>query len=528
LVEDQLGDAELIAELLNDGDAAGRFALERVGFLRDAVAALPGMFDLILLDLRLPDGEGLDALRQVADAAGLTPTVVLTGMEDVELARACLESGAEDYIGKAELSERTLIRAMDYALARSKAQELRRRLEHSNRLAAIGQLAAGVAHEVNNPAAFILANTNDLMRGVSDLRRLASDSAPGSPTFTGEATTILDELDAMLRDNLSGIERIIELVRDLGVFSRVEDDAFSLVDVAELCRKSANLVAHQVRHRARLELDLRPTPPVAADPRKLGQVVVNLVINAAHAIAPGSIDANTIRIETGIREDMVVMAVTDTGCGISEHLLERIFTPFFSTKVQGEGTGLGLSICAEIVERLGGRIDVTSRIDEGSRFEVLLPVAQGARLAAPGPSIEDRTISRSHARVLLIDDEVSLLRAVGRGLRRHHEVVEASSGERALAILETDRKFDVILCDLMMPGIDGIDVVERLREHIPALAERVVVVSGGAVTPRASDFLAQANLRVLEKPALLRDILDVIDAVLDARADPPETRRPLI
>ena len=511
LVEDNPGDAELIEELLHHDFSRRHFEIERARDLREAITALPGAYDLILVDLRLPDGHGLAAFEQVAQAAGTIPTVVLTGLEDAELARACLEAGAEDYLSKGELTARNLLRAVDYALARSKARDLHRRLEHSNRLAAVGQLAAGVAHEVNNPAAFILANTHELLRGVDDLRALLPEAAVAEETRAG---IVLAELEGMLRDNLGGIERIVELVRDLGAFSRTEADDTRRIDVAELCRTSVNLVAHQVRHRARLELDLTSVPPVLADPRKLGQVVVNLVINAAHAIESGTHADNVVRVETAVRDDLVVIAVSDTGCGIAPDVLDHIFTPFFSTKPRGEGTGLGLSICAEIVERLGGRITVESTEGEGSRFEVLLPAATGAAQRTPR-SHEETGEQRQRRRVLLVDDEQALLRAVGRGLRRHHEVVEAANGAEALRILADDQGFDAILCDLMMPEVDGVEVVERLRARLPALAARVVLLSGGAVTSRASEFLAEAGLPVLYKPVGMRALLDAIETAAE-------------
>ncbi len=499
VVEDNPLDVELLAEYL----AADGFAcdLSTVPRLAQAERELQeGAFDLILLDLRLPDGEKLEALARVLAAAKAAPIVVLTGLDDERLAHDCLEAGADDYIEKGKLSPQVLRRAVGHALARSRARELRRNLEHADRLATVGKLAAGIAHEVNNPAALVRTNLEIMLESLRDVR---AELAPS-------AVPAIDDLITMTRENLAGMERIVTIVRELGAFSRVESDRVEWVDLSDISRRTCSMLANEIRHRARLVLDLRSVPPIAAEPGKLTQVLVNLLVNAAHAIPAGAVGEHEVRVSTEGFEDHLVLAVEDTGCGIGPLEIERIFEPFFTTKARGEGTGLGLSIAAEIVAQFGGEIRVTSEVGRGTKFEVLLPSNTGltvTRTTVPTPAGS----GQGRRRVLLVDDEVGLAAALRRSLSRYHDVVVAHGGAQALALLEEDATFSAVLCDLMMPGLDGTDVHAALRERFPAMARRFAVLSGGAFTERATRFVEESGVTVVAKPASLARLLAVID-----------------
>jgi PAS domain S-box-containing protein len=395
-----------------------------------------------------------------------------------------------------------LPRGLVYAVARDvteqreaqerlrEARELQRKLERqlvfADRMACVGTLAAGVAHEINNPLAYVTTNINLI---VEDLRVLAAESPPGR----------VDELLEMATEALAGAERIRKIVRGLKTFSRAEEERRAVLNVVALLEISINMAWTEIRHRARLVKDFGKVPPVEADEARLGQVFINLLVNAAQAIPDGDCSANEIRVTTSTAEDgRAMIAISDTGVGIPRELLERIFDPFFTTKPRGIGTGLGLSISHEIVTSLGGELRVDSVEGEGTTFTLLLPRAADTDLAPEQPAREAAR-AVACASVLVVDDEPAI-GVVLRRVLRDHEVVAVTTGREALALLASGRRFDVIFSDVMMPEMSGMELHAELARRDPALAARVVFVSGGAFTPAANAFLdGVANPRI-EKP----------------------------
>jgi PAS domain S-box-containing protein len=347
----------------------------------------------------------------------------------------------------------------------------------ADRMASLGTLAAGVAHEINNPLAFTVAN---LGFAVEEARRLESRHS---------------ELEQALLEAQQGAARVRDIVRDLKSFSR-DDDGHSGCDARQVLRAAVNLAQNEIRPRARVELDLGETPPVAASERRLGQVFLNLLINAAQAIPEGAPERHAIRARTRAEGLRAVVEIEDTGSGIAPEILGRIFDPFFTTKPVGVGTGLGLSICHGIVSSLGGDIQVESEPGRGSLFRVRLPAASGEVAAqAPLPAV-----TAPRARILVVDDEAMVGRAVARILGVEHEVTAVTSGEAALSQLRAGPAFDLVLCDLMMPGLSGMDLFEQVRQADPAAAARFVFLTGGAFTDRAREFLERVQGPRLEKP----------------------------
>ena len=393
------------------------------------------------------------------------------------------------------------------ARAYESLKEAQAKLLHSGKLAAIGQIAGGVAHEVNNPATFILTNLRVLREHVgvlratfARLRRLVErpDVVPeethrvlGQVVAEGCVDALLRESGEMVDDNLAGIERIASIVADLRTFSRIEQDDVRKVSINNLVDVACNLGYAEIRHRARLIKELKRLPQVSAEPGKLAQVLTTLLVNAAHSIEEGAANENEIRVATDLVDGHVVVSVQDTGVPIPDAACQRLFQPFYENSGRDYGTGIGLSLCAEIVRLHGGTIEVFSAPFRGNRFEVRLPAGQSASSrppvqeppAAPAPATPGR-----RGRILVIDDDLAVLRAYRRMLSSRHEVVLATGGGSGLSILEGDASFDLILCDVMMPEVDGPMVYDALRQRAPALAERVVFCSGGAFTPRAMEF----------------------------------------
>ncbi len=378
-------------------------------------------------------------------------------------------------------------------------KELEARALQSERMAAVGTLAAGVAHEVNNPLAFVRSN----------LDHVAGVVAVGGP-YAGEREEVL----TALREAREGTERIRDIVRDLNSFSRADDTRLMRLDLEDVLTSASSLAANEVRHRARLKREPGGAPPVHASEGRLVQVFVNLIVNAAHALPEGEADRHEIRLRTGTGADGMAWAeVRDTGCGIAPELLPRLFEPFFTTKPPGRGTGLGLSICHTIVTGLGGRIEVESTPGRGSTFRVVLPAAPGtpkpAPPPAPGQPRPEPPVRRG--RVLVIDDEELVGTALRRLLSRAHEVRVSTRADTALEWLLAGERYDLILCDVMMPHVSGMDFHAALGERLPEAQERVVFLSGGAFTPAAREFLARIPAsRKLDKPfepAVLLELL---------------------
>ncbi|HEY6909060.1 MAG TPA: ATP-binding protein [Myxococcales bacterium] len=371
------------------------------------------------------------------------------------------------------------------------------RLSRADRMASIGTLAAGVAHEINNPLVYVTLGLELIDRELSRLR--LRPSLPAEEDW--------ERMRKWVREALEGAERVRAIVRDLRTFSRPGEQQAVPVDLEKALESSIKMAQSHIRARARVVRDYRKVPAVLADDSRLGQVFLNLLVNAAQAIPEDAPDQNaiTVRTRTGPGGEAVA-EVEDTGVGIEPWKIERIFEPFWTDKPVGVGTGLGLSIVHGIVSALGGEITVQSSPGRGSTFRVTLPAAAtnetpAAAVVLPAP--------RSHGRkprLLLVDDEPYLGVTLRTGLRDEAEVVAAREGREALRILHEDQDFDLILCDLMMPGLTGMDVFDQVSRELPALCRRFVFMTGGAVTERARKFLDSMPDQRLDKPFRLEQV----------------------
>ncbi len=361
-------------------------------------------------------------------------------------------------------------------------KELEARLALADRMASLGTLAAGVAHEINNPLSYVVGN-------LAFVREALAAGAATPPEALTQARQALDEAN-------EGAARVRQIVGDLRALSRSGEDRREPVDVGAAVRSAANVAAGVLRPCAALRLELDPTPPVLGDPARLGQVFLNLLVNAGQAIGEGRPEANAITVRTAIEPDgRVRVEVSDTGPGIPPEVLPRIFAPFFTTKPAGQGTGLGLAICQQAVEGMGGVMEARSRPGEGATFTLLLPPAPVAlRPAGVAPAAVPR------ARVLVVDDEPYVGKTMRRILGGSHDVEVVSSAQAALERLAQPPAPDVILCDLMMPGMTGMDLHAALLARDPAAAGRMVFVTGGALHEASRRFIAAVANPVLEKP----------------------------
>lgn len=227
----------------------------------------------------------------------------------------------------------------------------------TDRMATVGAVAAGVAHEVNNPLTYLMLNLDRIARALPKMVRDPS---------------VVTEIASAVESARDGAQRVREIIADLRPFERAVDTELREVDVRAVMRSAVNLAAADIRGRARLIEDLQPVPPVPGSEGRLGQVFLNLLVNAAQAIPAGAPDDHQIRVSTRAAAASVIVEVSDTGCGMPPEVLRRVFDPFFTTKPSGEGTGLGLAICHKIVTTLGGEIQAESQVGVGSVFRVTL------------------------------------------------------------------------------------------------------------------------------------------------------------
>lgn len=368
-------------------------------------------------------------------------------------------------------------------------KEMEIQLAQADRLASVGVLAAGVAHEINNPLVYILNNVS-----------YALSSLPEEYT----------ELRAALREARSGAERVRDIVKDLKTFAR-SDERMGPVDVTALLDSALKVAHNEFKFRAHVVRQYASDLPLVEANSRLGQVFLNLVLNAAHSIREGHPEHNTITITTRSEGDRVVVSVADTGSGIAPDKLKKIFDPFFTTKPIGMGTGLGLSICRNITTSLGGEIQVQSEEGKGSTFSVLLPALdrrvrhQHAASTLPPPDLALQSLN-----VLVVDDDAFVARAIRRLLRPKHSVTIANGGAQALECMAEDT-YDVVFCDVMMPTMTGMELHQEVKRRYPDMADKFVFITGGPFTPEARELFDQVTNPCIQKPFTPADLASVLE-----------------
>lgn len=390
--------------------------------------------------------------------------------------------------------------ALETALARQHAAEAS--LAHAERLAVMGQLVGGVAHEINNPAGWVSLGLTIALRELGAVRTMLArgelDRAEADRRLEAATTTLVDAAE--------GMERIRSVVGDLRSFARADDDAQEPVSLSDVVRTSARLAAPSFEPDGiRIELRLEEAPALAANHGRVAQVVTNLLLNAVQALLSHA-EPRLVRVTTRAEAGGALLVVEDSGPGVPDEIRERIFQPFFTTKTPELGTGLGLSLVRQIVERYRGDVRVGASELGGARFEVWLPA--GVSRAVSSVRRAART-STGRARILVVDDEPAILRAMKSLLMAEHDVVLAEGGRRAIELLEQDVLFDLVVSDLHMPDVDGADLYGWIEDHVPRLEGRVVLCSGASLSPKQRAFMARTGPVFLEKP-LSTDALDAL------------------
>lgn len=383
----------------------------------------------------------------------------------------------------------------------TESKETKRRLDQSERLASLGTLAAGIGHEINNPLAVIMAGL-EYVRG-------HVESIAASPQ--SEAAVALADAEEAAR-------RVCRIVQDLRNFVRPSSGETKVLHVPDVLGVAIRMTGHIIRHHGTIVKNFGAIPAIAGDESRLMQVFTNLLINASHAIADVQGGVAEIALTTGTDpEGRAVVEVRDNGVGIEPSALPKIFDPFFTTKRDGLGTGLGLAISHSIVASMGGELTVASVPGAGSTFRVVLPpVRESERSRAPSSTAVRPGL---RGRILIIDDEAAVGRAYERILRYDdHEVTFLGSGADAIEHLESGVSYDVIFCDLMMPTVTGMDVYDAVLASRPALADRIVFMTGGTFTARAEQFLGSTSNERLDKPIALDALRATVQRYLGQRS----------
>jgi two-component system, cell cycle sensor histidine kinase and response regulator CckA len=516
VVEDNPGDARLLREMFSEHDSHNT-ELTHVGCMSDAEKYLAeSNVDVILLDLGLPDAQGLEGVKRARAAAPNIPLVVLTGLDDESLAVEALQQGAQDYLIKGRIDAHGLLRAVRYAIERKTLEdagiEAANQLLQAQKVESLGRLAGGIAHDFNNMLFAVHGYAELLSQDLAseDAERLDPDRLLLSVTEISRAA-----------------ERATALTAQLLAFSRRQTVSVNVLDLNATVSLIEPMVRQLIGEDLRLVLKLDPDAGhICADGGQIDQILVNLVLNARDAMP----DGGTVTIESGnaafdgasvpgranvTAGSYVFLAVSDTGIGIDSATREQIFEPFFTTKAIGKGTGLGLATTHGIVHQAGGHISVESELGVGSAFTLYFPRDDGA-MGEQAPLPAARIVGAG--RVLVAEDDPAVRDITTRFLERAgYDVRGVADGVEALAIAGHSPPFDVLVTDIVMPKMSGIDLAQEMMNRYPLVG--VVLLSGYTAESREVSLATERGATFVSKPVTSSELLQaVLQAIASRRA----------
>lgn len=410
VVDDEERNRKLLRRILEAKGYEVREAEDGEEALARVAEELP---DVILLDVMMPKIDGFEVCRRIKgdDSTSHIPVLLVTMLSERQDRLTGIEAGATDFLSKPVDIDETLLRVRNavetkrlFDASHSFQQELERLVEErtselhdaldelkashdqimqQEKLATIGQLSAGVAHEINNPTGFISSNLASLTKYVDRLQEYLQAVTEAAKSLDDEKAAtlqalrqrlkidfILDDTKDLVHESLEGTERIKKIVQSLKNFSRRDDDTPVLADINDCLESTLSMVWNELKYKTTIVKEYGELPKTRCYPQQLGQVFMNLLVNAGHAIT----EQGTITIQTLTENDAIVIRIEDTGCGIPPENLSRIFEAFFTTKELGKGTGLGMSIAKEIIAKHHGEITVQSAVGQGTSFTVKLPI----------------------------------------------------------------------------------------------------------------------------------------------------------
>jgi two-component system NtrC family sensor kinase len=466
-------------------------------------------FACALIDKNLgKDQNGLDFLRWIRLKQPDCAPVMVTAFGNIESAVEALRLGAADYLLKPFALD-VISHRLDLLCERRRMIHerdlLQTQLMQTDRLAALGTLAAGVVHEINNPLTYLVSNLDYLRERLDAMAKLS-----------GALDAELKDLRDVVVETQEGATQMAAVVNHIKTFARHEDAKRGRVHLRSLLEGALKMSTVLIRHRAQLKRDFGQAPDVEALDFQLAQVFINLLVNAAQSITEGAAHENEVgvRLFTGAGGEAVV-EISDTGAGMSPEILGRLFEPFFTTKPPGMGTGVGLTICRNIVEGHGGRIEVESTVGKGSLFRVILPAMAAAIALVPVAAAAPTPVTL-RGRVLIIDDDPSLVSSLRRCLENDHDVATELSGRRALERIAAGERFDAIISDLSMPDVTGNQLYRTLEAEHPGQASKVIFMTAGVLSLETSEFAGKMVDRLFEKPLVLSQLRETIRRLISA------------
>jgi signal transduction histidine kinase len=559
LVDDSALVRDFVGGLISDWG----FQVEIADSGKSALAALENAgFDVIVADLNMPEMSGIELLTTLRMRAVETPVIVLSSVSRTSEVLRAIHQGAFDYVGKdeaieplrlalmravehvrlvkenarlvgelqrlnADLEARVRERTSDLELANSRLlaercqleatlarlNETQEQLVQMEKMASIGLLTAGIAHEINNPLGFILPNF-ELAESWLEATREGK---------THDRVRSVDDLAKLLAECRRGLDRIARLVRQLRIFSHPGRQDLGPVDVDEVVRSVVALVEREFSGHTGVTVYSGHDCTARANDDQLRQVLLNVLLNAAQSFASSGGGDGRIEVFVERRDEEIVIRVIDNGSGIAPENLRRVFDPFFTTKAVGRGTGLGLAISRDLVKKMDGNITLESQLGRGTSVTITLrrwseESADFQAVDPPRTPTPELLVSSSNRRlsIIIVEDETALLQPLRRMLADRHDVLTFSDPRDGMRCLIEREPPDVIICDVNMPHVSGLDLYREVTRGRPFLAERFIFLTGG-YSEELANLMAGSPRRILEKPVHRKDLIAAIESVSAAR-----------
>jgi signal transduction histidine kinase len=497
IVEDSAIDAELLElELVKGGFAPITTRVQTAAGMQAALDM--ESWDIVLCDYQMPRFTGMEALELLNATGKDIPFILISGSAGEDIAVAAMKAGAHDYFmkGRLALLVSAIRRELHEAKLRAEARAQREQLQRNEKLAALGTLLAGVAHELNNPLLVIMHQTELLERALND-----------------------DPRQVRANNIMRAVRRCSSIVRNFLALTRNEPPRRVPTTLNAVVHEVLDLAGYGLRTDGiDVTLDLAESLPViSADPQQLQQVVLNLVSNAQYALrARPRNRILRIRSTFDAERRTVTLQIEDNAGGIPAEIRSRIFDPFFTTKPIGEGTGLGLSLCHGIITAHGGTITVTSEMNAGTTFLISLPVDSGETAKDDDEDASDAG-TKIKGRILVVDDDPDVAIAFSDILSaRGHRVDMATNGRSVLELLD-DNAYDLVLSDMRMPEIDGLSLYREIVIRRPHLERCFIFVTEDVFNADHGGFLAQTGAVLLSKPCSSREVENAVQRVLRNR-----------
>lgn len=509
LIEDNPADVRILREMLMSVNISTLLVdpieLVDVTKVADGFDAIrESQFDLILLDLSLPDSIGLNTFRNVYKNNQSLPIIVLSGLDDQAIAVQAVREGAQDYLVKGHVDSNLLIRSMQYAIERKRVQDEKERIQEqllqSQKMDAMGRLAAGIAHDFNNLMTAI--------QGFTDVIMMKTEN--NNPIYRPLKQIRLAALSAA------------SLTRQMLMFSRKHPINFTALDlnltISDLLKMLQRLVGEEIKISTNLADNLST---IRGDRGTLEQVLMNLAVNSRDAMPSGgelTITTEDVYLSeqeakqyvNGRLGRFVLMSVSDTGAGIGEDAKKHIFEPFFTTKEAGKGSGLGLSVVYGIVSQHEGWISVSSEVGKGTTFEMFFPSSSQKPEDYTIESLSLDDLQGDGKRILIVEDAEGVREFASMALRENgYEVIAASNVSEAIDQFEKQKsKFDLVISDVVLPDRSGLELIEYIHQHDPSA--QVLLSSGYTDQKSQWPVIKAKGYRFLQKPYALSELLKIV------------------